>query len=134
MASKIISKLEAIAKDFNKGILKILPYAEKAEPEVDALVPSLGPAYNSTVTAIALAEQNAAAVGSAGGAANQSAAVISIVGNLVQSELKAAGQPATAADVEKYVNAVYAVLSTAPSTAPAAPASSAAAAAPTPAG
>ena len=119
--SKFLSKLEAIAKDFNRGILKILPWAEKAEPEIDALVPALGPAYNSTVTAIALAEQNGAAVGASGTGPQKAAAVIALVGNLVQTELKTAGQPSTAADVQKYVQSVYTVLSTAPSSASSAP-------------
>ena len=121
MSNKFLSKLEAIGKAFNKGILKILPWAIAAEPEVDALVPSLGAAYNSTVTAISLAEQNGAAVSASGTGPQKAAAVISIVGNLVQSELKAAGQPSTASDVQKYVQSVYTVLSAAPSSAQAAP-------------
>ena len=81
------------------------------------MVPALGPAYNSTVTAIALAEQNGAAVGASGTGPQKAAAVIALVGNLVQTELKTAGQPSTAADVQKYVQSVYTVLSTAPSSA-----------------
>jgi len=122
MSSKFISKLEAIGKGVNKGILKILPFAQNAEPEVDALIPQLGPLYNSTVAAITLAEQNAAAVGAAGSGAAKSAAVLGIAGNLIQQGLKDAGQPNDAAAAQKWIDAVILTLKLSPATAAPAPA------------
>ena len=112
--SKFISKLEAIAKDFNKGIVKILTFAENAEPEVDALFPEAGPLYNTTVAAVALAEQNAAAIGASGNGAQKAAQVLAITGNLIQQGLKDAGQPSDAAAAQKWIDAVVLTLKVAP--------------------
>ena len=58
------SFLKAIGHDFKVGLEHILPIAESAgEAAVQIFLPALSPLFNSTVTAVILAEQKAAALG-----------------------------------------------------------------------
>ena len=117
MSNKFISFLEAVGRDFKKGLDAILPYAATAgEAAVAIFAPGLGPLFNQTVAAVATAEQAAAAIGKQSGSGVQkSAAVISLIGPLIEQALIDAGKPATAADVQSYVDAIVKILSIAPS-------------------
>ena len=120
------SWLTKVGEDFKKGLDFILPWAEGAgEVAVSVFAPALGPLFNSTVTAIATAEQNAAALGKqAGSGASKLAAVVTIAGGLIKQGLADAGKPNDDAAVENYINAVVQILNAAPAPAPATPAAS----------
>ena len=122
--NKFESFLVAAGKDFEHGLVKILPYAETAgEVAVAEFAPALGPLFNQTVTAVITAEQNAAALGKqTGTGASKLAGVVQIAGGLIKQGLAAAGKQSDDAAVTNYINGVVAVLNAAP--APAAPATS----------
>jgi len=110
------SRLQEIGEEFKKGLDFILPYAETmGEAAVSVFAPALGPLFNSTVTAIATAEQNFAALGkqSKSGAAKL-AAVVQIAGGLIKQGLADAGKASDDAAVESYINSVVAILNVAP--------------------
>lgn len=117
MGSKFLSILETIGRDFEKGLRFVLPIAETAgECAVQIFFPALGPAYNSTVAAVALAEQKYASMGQQSGTGAQKLNdVIQIVGPVVAQALADAGKSNTADDVKNYVNSVVNVLNSAPS-------------------
>jgi hypothetical protein len=116
------SWLQKVGEDFKKGLDFILPKAETfGEAAVAAFAPSLGPLFNSTVTAVATAEQNFTALGKqTGSGASKLAAVVGIAGGLIKQGLADAGKASDDAAVQNYVNSVVTVLNAAP--APAAPA------------
>jgi hypothetical protein len=110
------SFLETVGKDFKKGLDAILPYAETVgEAAVAAYAPALGPLFNQTVNAVVTAEQAAAAVGKqTGSGVSKLAAVVGLIGPLIEQGLKDAGKSASATDVANYVNSVVTILNTAP--------------------
>lgn len=119
--NKFESFLVTAGKDFEKGLTVILPWAEGAgEVAVAAFAPSLGPLFNSTVSAVVTAEQSAAAVSKqTGSGASKLSAVVGLMGPLIAQGLKDAGKASDTAAVESYVNAVVAVLNAAPAPTPA---------------
>jgi hypothetical protein len=121
MSNKFVSFLETAGKDFEKGLAVILPWAAGAgEVAVAAFAPSLGPMFNSTVSAVVLAEQSAAAAGKqTGSGASKLSAVVTLIGPLIAQGLKDAGKANDVAAVQAYVNSVVAVLNAAPTPAPA---------------
>jgi hypothetical protein len=122
MSSKFVSFLEAVGKDFQKGLHFILPIAASSgEVAVSLFAPSLGPLFNSTVNAVVLAEQKYAALGKQSGSGAQKLAdVLQIAEPVVAQGLADAGQDHDTAAVTNYVNGVVAVLNAAPSPAPSA--------------
>jgi len=124
MTSKFVSFLEAVGRDFKKGLAVALPFIETAgEAAVATFLPALGPLFNQTVSAVVTAEQSAAAIGKQTGTGVQkAAAVVGLVGPLIEQALIDAGKSSTAADVQNYVNAIVTILNLAPAPAPAAPA------------
>ncbi len=127
MANKFLSFLEAVGRDFKKGLAVALPFIETAgEAAVATFVPALGPLFNQTVSAVVTAEQAAAAIGKQSGSGVQkSAAVVALVGPLIEQALIDAGKPSTAADVQNYVNSIVAILNLVPAPLPATPAAAA---------
>lgn len=121
MANKFVSFLEAIGKDFQKGLIKVLPFAEGAgEAAVTIFAPSLGPMFNSTVSAVALAEQKYTALGKqTGSGASKLADVVSLMGPVIAAGLADAGKANDAAAVQSYVTSVVTILNT--TSAPATP-------------
>jgi hypothetical protein len=122
--SKFVSVLESVGKDFEKGLSALLPYVEgMGEVAVSAFAPSLGPLFNSTVAAVALAEQKAAALGTqAKSGTAKLADVLQIMQPVIAKGLSDAGKSSDTAAVTSYVNSVVAVLNAAP--APTTPAAS----------
>jgi len=110
------SWLVKVGEDFKKGLDFILPWLKGAgQVAVDVFAPGLGPAYNATVTAVALAEQNFAALGKQSGTGAQKlAAVVGIAGGLVKQALADAGKPNDDAAVQAYIDAVVKILNAAP--------------------
>jgi len=106
------SWLQKVGEDFKKGLDFILPYAETAgEAAVGVFAPQLGPLFNSTVTAIATAEQNFTALGKqSGSGASKLSAVLQIAGGLIKQGLADAGKASDDAAVQGYINSVVTVL------------------------
>jgi len=117
------SWLTKVGEDFKKGLDFILPYAETSgEVAVSVFAPALGPLFNSTVTAVATAEQNAAALGTqAKSGAQKLAAVVTIAGGLIKQGLADAGKASDQAAIEGYINAVVQILNAAPAPAASSP-------------
>ncbi len=104
------SWLQKVGEDFKKGLDFILPYAETTgEAAVSIFAPGLGPLFNTTVTAIATAEQNFSALGKQGKTgASKLAAVVQIAGGLIKQGLADVGKANDDAAVESYINSVVA--------------------------
>lgn len=94
--------------DIGKVISAALPYvATVGESAVAMFVPAASSLFNKVVQEAVTAEQNWTAAGKASGTGVQkSAAVLGIVGNLIEQGLKDAGMPSASADVQKYVDMV----------------------------
>jgi|GEM_PF-6646317 len=116
MSNKAISFLEAIGKDFVKGLNAILPYAATmGETAVSIFAPSLGSLFNTTVSAVVLAEQKYAALGKQNGTGAQKLAdVLQISEPVIAQGLTDAGRPSDTAAVTSYINSVVTVLNAAP--------------------
>ncbi len=114
------SWLTKVGEDFKKGLDFILPWAESAgETAVSVFAPQLGPLFNSTVTAVATAEQNFTALGKqSGSGAQKLAAVVQIAGGIIKKGLEDAGKAADDAAVEKYINSVVTILNSVPAPSP----------------
>jgi hypothetical protein len=114
------SVLTKIGEDFKKGLDFVLPWAASAgEVAVSIYAPALGPMFNSTVTAVITAEQNAAALGQQkGSGAQKLAAVTQIAGGLIKQGLTDAGRPSDVTAVQGYINSVVQILNAAPAPAP----------------
>jgi hypothetical protein len=110
------SFLQAVGRDFKKGLDFALPISEGVgQVAVSVFAPALGPMFHSTVMAVALAEQSAAAVGKQDGSGQQkAAAVIQLIGPLIKTGLADAGRPNDDAAIQKYLDAVVMVLNSAP--------------------
>lgn len=110
------SWLQKVGEDFKKGLDFILPWAAGAgQVAVDIFAPGLGPIFNTTVTAIATAEQNFTALGKQSGTgASKLAAVVQIAGGLIKQGLADAGKQSDEAAVQNYINAVVTILNAAP--------------------
>jgi hypothetical protein len=110
------SWLTKVGEDFKKGLDFLLtnPVAVAGE-EVAANMLGVGPLFNTTKVAIALAEQNLSAVGKQTGTGLQkSAAVVGIAGNLIKQGLADAGMANDDVAVQKWIDSVVTVLKTAP--------------------
>lgn len=120
MSSKFVSFLEAVGKDFQKGLAFMLPIAASSgEVAVAAFAPALGPLFNSTVSAVVLAEQKYAALKTQTGTGAQKLAdVVQLIGPVVSQGLADAGKANDQAAVTGYINSVVSVLNAAPAPAP----------------
>lgn len=116
MTNKFIGFLEAVGKNFKKGLDAVLPVAATmGETAVSIFAPALGPMFNQTVTAIVTAEQSAASIGKQQGSGPQKASsVISLMGPLIKQGLADVGHTNDDAAVQKYVDAVVTILNTTP--------------------
>jgi hypothetical protein len=110
------SLMKHIGESFKRGLDFILPWAEGAgEVAVGLFAPALGPMFNSTVAAVALAEQKATALGKQTGSGPQKLAdVLQLMEPVIAAGLKDAGKQGTTAEVEAYINSVVQVLNAAP--------------------
>jgi hypothetical protein len=116
VTNKVETFLEAVGKDFAKGLAAVLPYAATmGETAVSLFAPALGPLFNTTVAVVTAAEQKYAALGQQSGTGTQKLAdVLQIAEPVIAQGLKVAGKSSTTADVTSYVNSVVAVLNAAP--------------------
>lgn len=121
--------LQAIGKDFAKGLKFAVQYAVPAEKLAGLLFPTAAPVANELAdatmliqTAVLLVEQKFAASGTQSGTGQAKLAeVLLLAGDAVTKLLVQAGIPATAEYVSKLVSAVVAILNVQmmPATAPA---------------
>lgn len=111
-----VSIMKAIGHGFKKGLDFLLPWAATSgEIAISLFAPGLGTLYHSTVVAVALAEQNAAAIGKMDGTgAQKSAAVVQLIGGLIKQGLADAGRESDDAAVQAYIDAVVKILNAAP--------------------
>ncbi len=117
-----VGVLEAVGKDFAKGLKWAVQYAVPVEKLVGLLFPSAAPAVTVLVNAttliqnaVVVVEQKYAASGvQAGTGAQKLAEVLTLAGDAVTSLLASAGISATAAYVESLVSAVVAILNVQP--------------------
>lgn len=116
MPNKFVSFLEAIGKDFKKGLDFVLPYAQTAgEVAVSLFAPSLGTLFNSTVNAVVTAEQAAAAASKQSGTGAQKlASVVQLMGPLIAQGLQDAGKPNDNAAVQAYISSIVTILNAVP--------------------
>ena len=112
MSNKFVSFLEAVGRDFKKGLDYILPIAETAgQAAVTFFAPELGPLWKTTVTAVMMAEQSFTALGKQTGTGEQkAAAALGIVGPLISQAYADAGKPNGDAEIRKYLDAVVTIL------------------------
>jgi hypothetical protein len=120
VSNKFVSFLEALGRDFKKGLDFILPLAEGAgEVAVSIFAPALGPLFNTTVSAVALAEQKATALGAQNGSGAQKLAdVVQIAGPVIAAGLADAGKSNDNTAVQSYINSVVAILNAIPAPSP----------------
>lgn len=111
-----ISVMDAIGHDLKKGLDFVLPWLQGAgQVAVGIFAPGLGPLFNSTVTAVALAEQKFVALGKATGTGAQKLAdVLQLMEPIIAQGLKDMGKDSSTAAVTTYINAVVAILNAAP--------------------
>jgi hypothetical protein len=101
--NRFVSFLEHVGHDLKIGLPPAIQIAETVgENAVSILAPGASPLFNQTVAMIATAEQNYPASGTG---AEKSAAVINVMGSLIQNALKIAGLPNDASEVQKYIDA-----------------------------
>jgi len=113
------SILQDIGKGFKKIFSVVVDAAVVAEPIVDTLFPGLASLYNTTVLAVANAENAAISAGAQNGTGVQKLAlVVASIESSFNAYAKANGLAApTTATIEAYVNAVVASLNAIPNTA-----------------
>ena len=117
-----IGVLEAIGKDFAKGLTWAVQYALPVEKLVGLLFPAAAPAATAIAdattliqNAVLLVEQKYAASGvQSGTGAQKLAEVITLAGSAVTSLLAEAGVTASSTYVESLVSAVVAILNVQP--------------------
>ena len=113
-----VGVLQAVGKDFAKGLKWAVQYAVPIEKLVGLLYPPSAPVANELAdataliqTAVLLVEQRYAASGTQSGTGAQKLAdVLTLAGDAVTKLLVQAGIPATADYVAKLVSAVVAIL------------------------
>ena len=117
-----IGVLEAVGKDFAKGLKWAVQYALPVEKLVGLLFPAAAPAVTAIAdattliqNAVLMVEQKYAASGVQSGTGTQKLAeVTTLVGDAVTALLAQAGVAATPAYVESLVSAVVAILNVQP--------------------
>lgn len=116
MTNKFVSWLEHVGQDFKKGLDFTLRIAEtEGEAAVAEFAPALGPIFNTTVTGIALAEQNLTALGKQSGTGEAKLALaLQILEPVISQGLATAGKASDTAAVTAYINSVVTILNAAP--------------------
>jgi hypothetical protein len=112
MANRFVSFLEAVGRDFGKGLLRIAPYAAQVgSVAIGIFDPALSPLFSQVMAAVVTAEQSAAAAGKqAKTGPDKLAAVVQLLGPLVAQALGDLGRPNDSAAVAGYVSAVVTIL------------------------
>lgn len=115
------SFLQKVGEDFKKLFESpVTQTIEKLAAGVGTVMfPALGPLFNSTVNAVILAEQKAAALGKQNGSGPQKLAdVLQIMEPVISQALQDAGKQHDTEAVKTYINGVVSILNTLPSSQP----------------
>lgn len=108
--NRFISFFEHLGHDFKVGLPIALQIAETGgKTAVQIFAPAASLLFNQTLAAIATAEQNAQALGAVKAGPQKLAAVVQLMGGLIEQGLTDANQPAALADVEKYIEAALTI-------------------------
>lgn len=115
LEEKFVSFLSHVGHFFKVALDKALPFAAAAEPIVGIAFPQLSGLYDSTVAAVAMAEQKAAAAAQQDGSGAQKLAdVLAVIAPVATQQLSQAGVKVNSEQLTKYVNAVVASLNALP--------------------
>jgi len=111
MANKVLTFLQKVGADFEKGFNVADAIEKVALPYLTAFNPMLAAAISTTFGAVMTTEQKFAAMGKQNGTGTQKAAeVVSIVSPVLTTALAAAGKPSDANEVSTIVNDVVGML------------------------
>ena len=124
MPNKFVSFLEAIGKDFKKGLDYIIPIASAASVGISVVNPALGGLIQTSLATVISVEQKFAAAGAQTGTGAQKLSdAVTILYPAFESTFKQYGVSIDKTHVETYVNALVAALNAFPHipTAPAVP-------------
>jgi hypothetical protein len=111
LEKKVLSFLEHVGQDVEKGFDKAAPIIQDAEPYVSLVFPGFGPLFASTANAVIGTEQKFAAIGKQYGTGpSKLSSVLSVIEPVAQQLLAAAKLPSDSATVTKWINGVVALL------------------------
>ena len=111
LEKKVVSFLEHVGQDIEKGFAKAAPIVQDAEPYVSLVFPGFGPLFASTANEVINTEQKFAAIGQqTGTGAAKLSSVLGVIQPVAQQLLGAAKLPSDAATVTKWINGVVALL------------------------
>lgn len=112
------SAMQHFGHDIKVGLEDIFPFLlTTGQAAVNLFVPGVGLLYKQTVAAVITAEQSAKVVADAGGTMTgqqKAAAVVGLMGPVIEQGLKDAGKDSSTAGVLNYINSIVTVLNTAP--------------------
>lgn len=110
------SFMQHVGEEFKNGLVAVLPWALTAgKVAVAAFAPQLGPAFNATVTVVAMVEQKYAALGKQTGTGPSKLADALQIGEpLIAQALADMGRAHDTAAVTKFINEVVDILNAAP--------------------
>lgn len=115
MSNKFVSWLEHVGTGFKKGLDFALKIAETEGKVAVAIMPALGPLFNTTVTAVAIAEQNLTALGKQNGSGQAKLAlVLQMIEPVIAAGLADLGKANDTKAVTEYINSVVTILNATP--------------------
>jgi hypothetical protein len=121
-AKKILTFLDHVGQDIEKGFATAAPIVQDALPYVSLLFPGFGPLFASTANEIISTEQKFAAIGQQSGTGTAKlSSVLSVIEPVAQQLFTAAKLPSDSATITKWITGVVGLLNgiPAPAAAPA---------------
>ena len=108
---KILTFLDHVGQDIEKGFDKAAPIVQDAEPYINLVFPGFGPLFSSTANEVISTEQKFAAIGQQSGTGAQKlSSVLSVIQPIAAQLFSAAKLPSDATTVTNWVNGVVALL------------------------
>jgi len=115
VSNKFVSFLQAVGKDFKKGLEYILPFAEAASVGISVVNPALGGLIQTSIaTVIGVEQKFAAAQQQDGTGAQKLSDSLTILYPAFESIFKQYGVEIDKSHVENYINAIVAALNAFP--------------------
>lgn len=115
MSNKFVSFLQAVGRDFEKGLAFILPVAEAAVPVIAVGNPALAGVLQSSIGVVISVEQKFAAMGKQAGSGTQKLGEsVSILYPAFEQIFAQYGVQIDKGNVEQYINAIVAALNAFP--------------------
>jgi hypothetical protein len=120
--NKVVTFLEHVGLDIEKGFAKAAPIVQEAEPFINLTFPGFGPLFSTTANEVISVEQKFAAMGKQTGSGPAKLAnTLAVIQPVAAQLLSAAKLPSDEATVTKWINGVVALLNGIPSAALPAP-------------